>query len=102
MSSYPTRIAAILALEEAIEAYHGYTGPGPGRWIVDMPGRFFIALTWNGQHRQPQTDLDNERPWREFGGEVIMNAAKLTHCRILTGEAGDGSHFSSAIILVQG
>jgi hypothetical protein len=41
----PYRLDAILALETAIESYQGYTGPEPGKWIVDMLGRFFIALT---------------------------------------------------------
>jgi hypothetical protein len=102
MSSHPTRIAAILALEEAIEAYHGYTGPGPGKWTVDSPGKYFIALTWTGQFTTNQHDYDGLRTWKEFGGEVILKMAGLQICRVLSAESADGSHFSSGIILVGG
>jgi len=101
MSSYPTRIAAILALEEAIEAYRGYTGPGPGKWTVDSPGKYFIALTWYGQFKHLQPDFNGERPWREFGGHEILRTAGLQSSRYLTGDSGYGV-FSSALILVQG
>lgn len=100
MSSHPTRIAAILALEDAIEAYHGYTGPGPGKWTLDSPGKFFIALTWTGQFTTKQHD--GLKPWVEFGGNVILKSSGLQCCRVISAEAADGSHFSSGIILVDG
>ena len=104
MPSYPTRIAAVLALEEAIESYTlsgAYTGPGPGKWTVDSPGRFFIALTWAGQFKTNH-NIDYLRVWKEFGGEVILALSGLQSCRVISAEAADGSHFSSGIILVHG
>jgi hypothetical protein len=103
MPSYPSRIYAIIALEEAIESYTlsgAYTGPGPGKWTIDSPGRFFIALTWTGQFTTKQHD--GMKPWKEFGGNVILKLSGLQYCRVISAEAADGSHFSSGIILVDG
>jgi hypothetical protein len=93
MSSYPARLDSILALEKAIEAYHGYTGPGPGKWTVDSPGRLFIAPTWTGQFKTNNHVFDGQRPWKEFGGNVILKTSGQICCRVLSAEAADGSHF---------
>jgi len=93
----PSKTEAIVALMIAIESYHGE--PGPGSWVIDSEISF-IALTWIFEENYIPMESKSERLWRLYGGEKILNNARLQPEHVVIKVAGKNK-FMSAIIPVR-